>query len=86
MANHKSARRRARNSSKKNTFHNQVKGQIRSLEKSFRTLIVKKDKTKAESELKSLLAYLDKASKTAGYHKNKSARKKSQAIRLLKTL
>ena len=86
MAHHKSAQRRVRNSKRKNHFHNQVKGQVRALEKSLRVLTAKKDKTKAEPVLKSLLAVLDKAENKAGYHKNKSARKKSQMIRLFNTL
>ena len=86
MANHKSAKRRVRNSNRKNIFHNQVKGNARSLERRFRLLVTKKDKAQASTTLKTLLIQLDTATQKGCYHKNKSARKKSQMHRLLHTL
>ena len=82
MAQHPSAEKRVRNSQRKNSFHAQIKGQIRSLEKRLRGQIKDKNQDQAQMTLKSLLSYLDKASQTAGFHKNKSARKKSQVTRV----
>ena len=86
MANHASAKRRVRNSNRKNTFHNQVKGSVRALEKRLRSSVKQKDKTKASAVLKTLLIQLDKATQKGCWHKNKSARKKSQMHRLIHTL
>jgi len=82
MPQHASAEKRVRNSKRKNNFHNQLKGQIRSLEKKLRTQVKEKDQKKAEVTLKSLLIQLDRASQKAGFHKNKSARKKSLMCRI----
>lgn len=86
MANHPSAEKQARSSKKKQTYNNIIKGQIRSLEKNFRALVIKKEKTQAETTLKNLLSELDKAVSKGCFHKNKTARKKSQYYRLIKAL
>ena len=86
MANHASAEKQARSSKRKQVFNNIIKGKIRSLEKDFRALILKKNKTEAEKSLKNLVSKLDKSVSKGCFHKNKTARKKSQYYRLIKTL
>ena len=86
MANHKSAEKQARSSKKKQAYNIIIKGKIRSLEKNFRASVVKKDKPKAEATLRIILSELDKAVSKGCFHKNKTARKKSQYCRLTKTL
>ena len=86
MANHPSAQKQSRSSKRKQGHNNIIKGQIRSLEKSFRTSVVKKDKTQAETVLKTLFSQFDKAVSKGCFHKNKTARKKSQFHRIIKTL
>jgi len=86
MANHPSAEKQARNSKRKQAYNNIIKGKIRSLEKGLRAFAAQKQKTQAESILKTLLSELDKASSKGCFHKNKTARKKSQYQRLIKSL
>jgi len=86
MANHPSAEKQARNSIRKQAYNNIIKGKIRSLEKSFRAFINKKDKLQAETTLNNLLSELDKAVSKGCFHKNKTARKKSQYHCLIKAL
>ena len=86
MANHRSAEKQARSSKKKQACNIIIKGKIRSLEKNFRSSITKKDKPKAETTLKNLLSELDKAVSKGCFHKNKTARKKSQYHCLIQNL
>lgn len=86
MANHLSAEKQSRNSKRKQTYNNVIKGKVRSLEKKFRTFVQKKDKAQADTVLKSLLSELDKAVSKGCFHKNKTSRKKSQFYRIMKTL
>ncbi len=86
MPHHPSAQKQSRSSKKKRGCNAIVKGNIRALEKNFRSLVQKKDKTQAEKMLKSLLSELDKAVSKNCFHKNKTARKKSQFHRIVKTL
>ncbi|MDE0151236.1 MAG: 30S ribosomal protein S20 [Bdellovibrionales bacterium] len=86
MANHPSAEKQARSSKRKQIYNNIIKGKIRSLEKGVRAFVIKKEKTQAETTLKNLLSELDKAVSKGCFHKNKTARKKSQYYRLIKTL
>ena len=83
MADHPSAQKQARSSKRKQSYNNIIKGSIRSLEKTFRSLVAQKDKTKAEPVLKQLLSQLDKAASKGCFHKNKTARKKSQYYRII---
>ena len=82
MAHHPSAQKQARSSKRKQSYNSRIKGNIRSLEKDFRTLFNQKDKAKTEPVLKKLLSDLDKAVSKGCFHKNKAARKKSQYYRL----
>ena len=83
MAHHPSAQKQARSSKRKQSYNSRIKGNIRSLEKDFRSLSSQKDKAKAEPVLKKLLSDLDKAVSKGCFHKNKTARKKSQYYRIL---
>ncbi len=86
MANHPSAEKQSRSSKRKQAHNNIIKGNIRSLEKNFHISVLKKDKVEAEKVLKNLLPELDKAASKGCFHKNKTARKKSQFQSIINTL
>ena len=86
MANHKSARKRARQSLRKRNYNRVTKGKVKVLERSLRSSVAKKDKDQSEKVLKQLVIQLDKAAQKGCYKSNKSARKKSRIHQLVKSL
>lgn len=84
LATHKSAEKRARQSEKRQLVRNSIKGQVRSQEKEFLSLVEKKDFKKSEKMLPNLLALIDRTRSKGVFHINKAARRKSQFIKRLK--
>ena len=86
MANHKSAKKRARSSLHKRGYNKVTKGKVKVLEKSLRQSVAKKDKNTSTKTLKQLVIQLDKAAQKGCFKANKSARKKSRMSRLVQSL
>ncbi len=86
MANHKSAKKRARSSLRKKNYNKITKGKVKILEKNLRQSVAQKDKSQSEKSFKDLVSQLDKAAQKGCYKLNKSARKKSRMSRLVQSL
>ena len=86
MANHKSAKKKARSSLRKRGYNRTTKGKVKILEKSLRASVASKDKNKSAETLKQLVVQLDRAARKGCYKLNKSARKKSRMSHLVQSL
>ena len=83
MANHPSAKKRARSSLRKSAFRAIAQGKTRALEKKIRKNTA--NKADRSAELNVLTSLLDKMAQKGYIHPNKAARKKSRIHRMLKT-
>ena len=81
MANHKSAKKRIRQTKRKTKRNSHIRSQVRGTEKKLCLSIEKKDKEKAQSLLIHFSSQLDKAAKKGIYYKRKASRKISQWAR-----
>ncbi len=86
MANHKSARKRIRQTIRRKQVNKRAQSNLRTLEKSLRQAIEQKDKTKAEELLKNFNREMDRSVHRIGMHRNKINRKKSQVTLLVNNL
>ena len=83
MANHKSAKKRIRQTEKRRVIKKSIKSGLRSLEKDLRQSIEKKDKNQALKQLQILTAKLDRSVHKGIEHKNRVSRKKSRLTKLI---
>ncbi len=75
MANHKSAKKRARQTITKTARNSQTKKTIRTFEKKLRTAISEKKADDAQSMLVTYISKMDKAAQKGMLHANNAARK-----------
>ena len=78
MAHTLSAKKRIRQSEKRNEANRQVKSSIRTEEKKIRKLVEEKKYPEAQEALKSYFSKIDKAGKNNTIHKTTVSRKKSR--------
>ena len=86
MANHKSAKKRIRQTIRRRQVNNRSKSRLRVLEKTLRQAIEKKDKSKATELLKVFNRAMDRSIHTVGLHQNKVSRKKSRLTLMTNTI
>ena len=86
MPNTKSAAKRVRQDIKKRRANKARKTKIKTTMKELDAFIAEKDLERAREQLRLVFKAIDKAAKTNVIHKNKAARKKSQAARKVNTL
>ncbi len=78
MANHKSAKKRARQTITKSARNSQTKKSIRTCEKNLRIAITEKKTEDAQKLLVTYTSKIGKATQKGIYHKNNAARKVSR--------
>jgi small subunit ribosomal protein S20 len=78
MPNTKSAERRMRSSARKQENNRSVKSRVRTLEKSYTSLLATGKKDEAVTALRQLTSALDKAAKGGVVHRATASRKKSR--------
>jgi len=83
VAQHKSAEKRARQSTERRALNKESKSEMKTLLKKVRD---EKDKGKAAASLKEAVSALDKLASKGLIHKNKSANQKSKLTRLVNKL
>ena len=83
MANHKSAKKRIRQTAKRQQVNKKTRSSLRTLEKQLRQSIETKDKDKALEQLKVFNGKMDKSIQKGLHHKNKVSRKKSRLSSLV---
>ena len=86
MANHKSAKKRMRQTIRRRQVNKSAQSQLSSLEKNLRQAIEKKDKNKAGELLKIFEREMDRSIRKIGLHKNKVSRKKSRLTLMVNQL
>lgn len=85
MPNTKSAERRMRNSARKRVQNRSVKSRLKTLERSYETVVKTGNKDEATKALRAVESAYDKAAKTGIVHKATASRKRSRlATRLAK--
>ena len=83
MANHKSAKKRARTSEKKRILN---KGSISRVKTLIKKVYESSDKASGETNLKEAISFLDKTAVKGRMHKNNVARKKSTLTKFVNGL
>ncbi len=78
MANHKSAEKRVRQTTKRNAINRSNRSELRTKVKSLRSAIAGHDKSLSEQSLGSTVSLIDKAVNKGLIHKNTAARYKSR--------
>lgn len=78
MANHKSAEKRARQSTRRSAVNSNRKSRVKSAEKKILNAIGLKDMDGAKELYKKFVSFLDRAAKTKVVSKNHANRKKSR--------
>lgn len=78
MANHKSAQKRARQTTKKNAINRSNRSAVRTSVKKLRTAVASQDKDKSNALLYPTISLIDKAVNKGILHKNTAARYKSR--------
>ena len=86
MAQHKSAKKTARQTLKRALINKSAISRLRSLEKTLLQNIKQKNKAKALDLFKAFVVAIDRSCHKGQQHKNKVRRKKSQLARLVNTL
>lgn len=86
MAHSLSAKKRIRQTDKRNARNRARKDAVKSQVKSFQAAIQLGDAAKAEMELRKVTAKLDKSAAKSTIHKNTAARKRSRLARKLNAL
>ncbi|MDE0518267.1 MAG: 30S ribosomal protein S20 [Bdellovibrionales bacterium] len=86
MANHKSAKKRNRQTAKRRQVNKRAINNLRTLEKNLREVIEKKDKNQALEQLKIFNSKMDRSVQKGHQHQNKVSRKKSQIASLVNSL
>ena len=83
MAHSAQAKKRIRQNEKRRLVNSSRKNEIRTLTKTFLSLVETKDAAAAQELFSKLTSRLDKAARTNLYHRNNVARKKSRMAQLL---
>ncbi len=86
MANHKSAKKRIRQTARRLQTSKPVRSHLKSAEKTLKNLLSQGEKHKAEglkNKLSAFYTLMDQAVRKGIQHKNKAMRKKSQMARLI---
>jgi small subunit ribosomal protein S20 len=78
LANHKSAEKRARQTTRRKTVNTTRKGRVKTIEKKLLSAIGLKDSNAAKELYKTFVSFLDRAAKTNIVSKNHANRKKSR--------
>ena len=78
MPNTKSAERRMHSSARKHSHNQSINSRLKTLEKTFLTLVDAGKKVEAAAAYRSVSAAFDKAAKTGVIHVNRASRKKSR--------
>ncbi len=86
MANHKSAKKRIRQTIRTNLIRKSRRSRLRTLEKSLHELLEKKDKTAAIDCLKVFNKEMEMSVRKGVHHRNKASRKKSRLSVLVNAL
>ena len=86
MPNTESAKKRVRQSVKRQSLNNWRKRRVRTQIKSFLEALHDRDVSAAETEFRKTAALLDKVSSTSTMHKNTASRKKSRLAKRLNAL
>ena len=86
MANHKSAKKRIRQTIRRRQVNKRAQSRLRALEKTLRQAIEKKDKSKATELLKVFNREMDRSIHKVSLHQNKVSRKKSRLTLMANTL
>jgi small subunit ribosomal protein S20 len=86
MANTRSAAKRARQTEKRTLRNKSILTGLKRRQKRFLNAVAGSDKSKAESELKSLASELDKAAKRGVVHQNLANRRKSKAAKAVSAI
>ncbi len=86
MANHKSAKKRIRQTERQRQVNKKTISRLRTLEKSLHQSIEKKDKNKALEQLKTFYTEMDRSVRKGSQHKNKVSRKKSRLSALVNSI
>ena len=86
VANHKSAKKRIRQTERQRQVNKKTTSRLRTLEKSLHQSIEKKDKNKALEQLKLFYAETDRSVHKGNQHKNKVSRKKSRLSLLVNNI
>jgi small subunit ribosomal protein S20 len=86
MANTRSAAKRARQTGKRTLRNKSILTGLKRRQKRFLNAVATSDKSKAESELKSLASELDKAAKRGVVHQNLANRRKSKAAKAVSAI
>ena len=86
MANHKSAKKRIRQTERQRQVNKKNISRLRTLEKSLRQAIENKDKDKALEHLKTFYTEMDRSTRKGSQHKNKVSRKKSRLSLLVNNI
>ncbi len=85
MANHKSAKKRAKQTKVKTAVNARIKSSVRTFEKKFLSMISDGKLDEAKDLFKTVSSKVDRAAKSGVMHKNTAARKISRlALRLTK--
>jgi small subunit ribosomal protein S20 len=86
MPNTRSAIKRTRSSAKKGAHNSTISARLKTLEKKFNASLEAKNSEVAATELRTIIAAFDKASKSNVVHKCKADRKKSRLTKRFNTL
>lgn len=86
MPNTESAKKRVRQSVKRQALNQWRKRRVKNQVKSFLDALQSKDVSAAEAELRKVASVLDKVSSTSTMHRNTAARRKSRLARRLNAL
>ena len=86
VPNTESAKKRVRQTAKRNAVNNWRKRRVKTQVKSFLDAIQQKDAASAETEFRKVCSVLDKVSCSGTIHKNTAARRKSRLSKRLKAL
>ncbi len=83
MPNTKSAERRMRNNARRHLRNQSVQSRLKTLEKTYLSLVTAGKKDEASTALRAVAGAFDKAAKSGVLHPNNASRKKSRlAVRL----
>ncbi|MCA9286904.1 MAG: 30S ribosomal protein S20 [Phycisphaerales bacterium] len=86
MPNTESAKKRVRQTAKRQALNNWRKRRIKAQTKSFLSAITERDVNTAEAEFRKTAALLDKIACTSTLHRNTAARRKSRLAQRLNAL
>jgi len=86
VPNTESAKKRVRQSAKRNALNNWRRKQVKDQVKAFLKAVHDRDASAAETEFRKTVAILDKVSHTSTMHKNTASRRKSRLSKRLASL